>query len=584
MNARLLVLASLLPTAALADGSIVSSKHNLSVTGPGPIKATEETRVCVFCHVGHNGGPLGVNRPESSALYRPYESTTLAAPGSLGPTGASRLCLSCHDGTIALGETLASGTIHVSGTGASGRLPEGPSNLGTNLKRTHPVSFAPVPSSTLRPLDPEGKVRLDRKGELQCTACHDPHREDLDPAQRKFLTMPNRFSGLCTTCHAPEGWQSNPGAHQASTAPLGPKEGPKFPYATVAENGCASCHRPHAAGEQGRLLRTQETEKDDELCLGCHNGFVAKTDIASQVSLPFSHGSEAMGRERVHDASEGPWSTRFQLPERRASAQRHATCVDCHEPHAAFQRDATAPRIKGANAGTWGVDLQGEAVRPARFEYELCFKCHGDSANQPLLRGSVTLGTPRRVQEDPNLRLQFAPDAPSAHPVTQPGRALDVPSLKAPFTVSSLLYCTDCHGSSAAAGRDGPAARGPHGSQYPFLLARNLSTSDRTLESEQAYALCYGCHDRQVLLSDQSSFRLHRKHVVDSATPCTGCHASHGISPLRGTPRTAAHLMDFDTQVAGRTRKGELGYESLGPRHGTCTVACHGTEHAQTAY
>ncbi len=583
MSLRPLFLAVLLPAAALADGSVVSSKHNLSVTGPGPIRANEETRVCVFCHVGHSGAPMGGNRPDSTALYRPYESSTLKAPGSIGPTGASRLCLSCHDGTIALGETLASGTIAVSGAGAGGRIPDGPSNLGTNLERTHPVSFRPVPSSTLRPLEPESRVRLDRRGELQCTACHDPHRDDLDPVQRKFLTMPNRFSGLCTTCHALERWQSNPAAHQSANTPLGPKEAGKYPYATVAENGCGSCHRPHAAGEQGRLLRTQETEKDDELCLGCHNGFVAKTDIASLVALPYSHGG-ALGRERVHDASEGPFSTRFQLPERRASAPRHATCVDCHEPHAAFKSDATAPSIKGANSGAWGIDLNGEAVRPARFEYELCFKCHGDSANQPALRGSATTGTPRRAQYDPNLRLQFAPDAPSAHPVTQPGRAADVPSLKPPLSVSSMVYCSDCHGSSAASGRDGPAAKGPHGSTFPFLLARNLSTADQTLESEQAYALCYGCHERRVLLSDESAFRLHRKHVVDAATPCTGCHASHGVSPLRGTARTGAHLMDFDTQIAGRTKKGELGYESLGPRRGTCTVACHGVEHVQTVY
>jgi len=32
---------------------IAKTKHNLSVTGPGAIKATTETQICVFCHTPH---------------------------------------------------------------------------------------------------------------------------------------------------------------------------------------------------------------------------------------------------------------------------------------------------------------------------------------------------------------------------------------------------------------------------------------------------------------------------------------------------------------------------------------------------
>ena len=79
---------------------------------------------------------------------------------------------------------------------------------------------------------------------------------------------------------------------------------------------------------------------------------------------------------------------------------------------------------------------------------------------------------------------------------------------------------------------------GAHGSTYRPLLERNYTTADFTSESPTAYALCYKCHDRDVLLSDDSAFRLHAKHVVAGRTPCSACHAAHGVfGDLRHAPR-----------------------------------------------
>ena len=38
--------------------SIVTSKHNLSVSGTGDIKAASETELCLFCHTTHNSNPV----------------------------------------------------------------------------------------------------------------------------------------------------------------------------------------------------------------------------------------------------------------------------------------------------------------------------------------------------------------------------------------------------------------------------------------------------------------------------------------------------------------------------------------------
>ena len=92
--------------------SIVDSLHNLSVSGPGAVRATTQDEICVFCHTPHNARPdipYLWNRQDPAGPYIPYYSSTLKA--SVGqPTGTSRLCLSCHDGTIAPGAVLSQAT------------------------------------------------------------------------------------------------------------------------------------------------------------------------------------------------------------------------------------------------------------------------------------------------------------------------------------------------------------------------------------------------------------------------------------------------------------------------------------------
>src|SRR4051812_41640981 len=100
---RFLVAAACILAQATQADTILASKHDLSVAGPGTIKAVTESEVCIFCHTPHRAGqsPLW-NHTLSAATYIPYSSsTTKAAIGQ--PTGASKLCLSCHDGTVALG-------------------------------------------------------------------------------------------------------------------------------------------------------------------------------------------------------------------------------------------------------------------------------------------------------------------------------------------------------------------------------------------------------------------------------------------------------------------------------------------------
>ena len=190
--------------------SIVTSPHNLSVSGPGVIKSVTETRICIFCHSSHNAsaeGPLWNHETTSPESFKAYDRSTLKGTPEQ-PNGATKLCLSCHDGTIAVGGVYSvPGGITMQGVGAGGEIPSGRmSNLGTDLSGTHPVSIRfeqdlALTKSSLRwpPLDPAAEVGTDADGFVQCTTCHDAHgsRSEKLPFWKK-----ETFSQVCQVCHA----------------------------------------------------------------------------------------------------------------------------------------------------------------------------------------------------------------------------------------------------------------------------------------------------------------------------------------------------------------------------------------------
>jgi predicted CXXCH cytochrome family protein len=570
---RLLLALLLLSTAhARSGGSVVGSKHDLSVSGPGPIRAVSEGDACIFCHIPHEALPGGLsNRPDPKAAYVPYESSTMSArPGA--PTGASRICLSCHDGTIAVGRTHVRDIPTTGGAIAPGRG----SYIGTDLRNTHPISFAPPASNKTRRPAPGDPVHYDRSGQLQCTSCHDPHRQNGDPLVGKFLVKPTQRSQLCLSCHDALATSPQGSSHALAAASFAPQQGNLAGYASVGDAGCNACHLSHHGDGQGRLLDRPGSD-DDAPCLRCHGASgVARKSIGPDLAKRSAHVSASGG---VHDAAEGRPGAARKIPETSPGTKRHVACVDCHDPHRATDRPAVAPGVGGALDGVWGIDPSGQRVEQVRFEYELCFKCHGDSANQPLLANPTA---PRRSSGDTNLRLAFAADAPSYHPVVTTGRAASVPSLKPTYGPGSTIACGDCHASESGPGAGGAGPRGPHGSVNPFLLERSYLTADFTPEGPAAYALCYKCHDRDVLLSSRSSFPDHALHLRIAA-PCSACHTAHGVSARTGTPSANAHLIDFDTSIV-QPSGGVRRYTSTGVGTGSCTLTCHGESHSNKSY
>ena len=561
----LAVLAALL-FSGWAYADILTSKHNLSVSGPGPIKSTTEEEVCVFCHTPHRARTdtgLLWNRDDSSATYSQYQSSSLTAVVGQ-PTGASKLCLSCHDGTIALGD-LVSRQAEIPFAGGIRFLPDGDSLLGTNISDDHPVSFvydeslAIANGELVSPSTLTNAVKLDESDELQCTSCHDPHDDTFE----KFLVRPNNFSDLCATCHTRTDWSFSSHATSIATwSGMGLDPWPDTEYTSVAENACRNCHAPHNAGEPARLLY-HIAEEDN--CLTCHNGNVATTDIEFEILKTFRHSVQDF--TQVHDPAEEP----------ATFMTNHVECVDCHNPHRVNSSTASAPVIGGTQLGVSGITASGlEAVPDANFQYEICFKCHADNNVKSFV--PIT-----RQHAQINTRMEFDLANPSYHPVEGIGNNPNVPSLISPLTENSIIYCTDCHNSDTSTASGGPGPDGPHGSIYSPILERNYTTADFTVESEFEYALCYKCHDSGSILSDDS-FGAHRKHVFEKDAPCSACHDPHGVSASQGNPFNNSHLINFDLNIVSPNSRGLLMFEDLGTFSGQCYLSCHDKEHDPKDY
>lgn len=607
-----LVLVALLGEPGAAQRlSVTESVHDLSPSGPGTVKGSSGY-ACLFCHAPHNvlddQTPLW-NQQLSTQPYTAYTSTTYHQSGQQPVVGSpTKLCLSCHDGTIAPGQTVSSGFIPMSSAMRSTTV------LGADLRASHPVSFAsPVADNgELNPLlfaspprtaDPAVKLPQNR---VECTTCHEPHTPNLDPVVNKFLVRDSSGGQLCLACHDPSrptatflrGWATGQHALANHSTNGNPALGG---YATVAANACMSCHSSHNGGAGGRVLRQSE----EAACASCHSGTnltPALPDVmGSFTRAAYRHPVQLSG---LHDPAENAAPL---------NSSRHAECTDCHNSHAAGgSAGAAAPAAQSALTGATGVSAADGVtpVFPAATEYEVCFKCHGNSSNKPQSSTFSDFGrTPFRsnysgVADPYNVRLNFQSQV-ARHNVTQPARSGISPSLRAnmldmngsssgrSLAVGTYLYCSDCHNSDVARGIGGNGANGPHGSSFNHLLERRYefepipatpggSTAGVAYSPSLSgsYALCDKCHDVQNgVVNNDAIFRQHQKHVVEERASCATCHAPHGMQGA--TAITNGRLINFDTKIVGPNGSGILRIDTAAR---TCSLRCHGEDHNNEHY
>ena len=298
----------------------VLGTHNLASGGASP--TTGFLAPCQFCHAPHSGihgTPSLWSQKLSTASYTLYTSPTLVnQPQQPAIASVSNLCLSCHDGTVAPGQTTPYGNIKMQGS------MQGQDVFGTNLQSVHPFNFKLGSNNLLQQADNlvssvytngttgNTAVKLINNN-VQCTSCHEPHVQNIDPAAQNFLVVNNSQSALCLACHistpagsfpalaqmikaqagttdssqavngAPTRTNTDVGTVDRSTALMSWRLGAHAeasnrisksaeaifgPYGDVRLNACLSCHTPHNGTGSELLVGPKKVSSEAEKALG----------------------------------------------------------------------------------------------------------------------------------------------------------------------------------------------------------------------------------------------------------------------------------------------------------------------------
>jgi predicted CXXCH cytochrome family protein len=621
----------------------VIGMHDMGPFGQSP--TTGGLTTCQYCHAPHSAKfdihPLWSQQLSTVTNYALYTDPTMVnQPQEPALGSASNLCLSCHDGSIAPGQTSPYGSIKMSGS------MNGQDVFGTNLQGVHPFNFklplqsAPnlLPSVVASGVTGNPAVKL-INGNVQCTTCHDPHVQSIDPVAQNFLVMNNANSALCLACHVSDtGQVLNATSHSPRTQggvmeSLSRSPSIKFnpfttwfksaheqtvykvarnaklgPYGNTKQNGCLSCHAPHNAPGAASLLTgpTQPVPNMDPVtqnCMSCHNGGSNISPAIPNVFAEFAKiGHPFPTGKNQHNAKESEV----------LNNNRHATCVDCHDPHATNQTTSfVLTSIRGSQYGATGISASDgtSVLNPAANQFETCLRCHGTSAGKQILPIFGYLPTRIVTAGDPlNLIPQFNVMARSSHPVMHDSNSpLPQPSLLKFMwnldghtqgrPLGTRILCTDCHNSDDDREFGGSGPNGPHGSRFFHILERRYEfsqvapgvppaagpgTAIQNLlppivdpGADGPYSLCAKCHSLSNVMSN-ASFSKHALHI-NAGFSCSVCHTAHGIGASSASV-SGERMVNFDLGVVAQNDRSKAPI-SYTRSTNTCTLKCHNVNH-----
>jgi predicted CXXCH cytochrome family protein len=417
-------------------------------------------------------------------------------------------------------------------------------------------------------------VRDGSSGQL-CLACH-------TPASRTVNGQSNYLAGWTNGIHATA-------ANSISNQPTVNLGG----YPSVALSACEACHAEHNAPGGPRLLRGMN-ESD---CAACHSGGSNLSPIPLNVFAEFAKaGHPFSSASGSHDANESVL----------LNQNRHATCVDCHNPHAANQVTAflPPPGMRASQNGAGGISATDgiTVVNPAVNQYDNCLRCHGSSTGKTAVPATFGyLPVWAVAAADPlNVIPQLALLSASSHPVTHPRTSpYPQPSLRSFMlnqdgatpgrAMGTQIFCTDCHNSDDNREFGGNGPNGPHGSKWTHILERRYEFSQASgpgqlitnlfpnpdLSVTGPYALCGKCHDLGNVTSN-ATFNQHALHI-NAGFSCSACHTGHGMGSTSGSI-TGERLVNFDINVVAPNGATPVSYSRA---TNSCSLTCHNHPHAQ---
>lgn len=352
-----------------------------------------------------------------------------------------------------------------------------------------------------------------------CTLCHTQDNEPGTMLHEPFA------KGECLTCHNPHGGtlpQLLRGDRYSETCTTCHKDmaaAHNSVHGPVSIGACGACHEPHSSSHRS-LLKAEGRD----LCLKCHVRTGIDIDTRQVVHAP------ALGDCQVcHDAHATNNSSLL-------SEDTNDLCLECHidvahtidtasTQHAAVTTKRGCTNCHAAHATNHASLLRSDARN-------LCFECHDRPITLP--DGSTIV----------NMQKVMASGTSLHGSLTERG-------------------CAECHQI--------------HGGDHRRLLVDHYPSTMYFPFSESSYALCFGCHDRALVMdantTSATGFRngatnLHFVHVNRDrkGRSCRTCHDAHAASPDK-------HIRDNVPYGPGGWKL-PLRYESL-PDGGTCGGACH---------
>jgi hypothetical protein len=348
---------------------------------------------------------------------------------------------------------------------------------------------------------------------------------------------------------------------------------------------------------------------EEDSCRNCHSGGsnVSAPNVFAEFGMTGQSGAlpPATGTKvghpfpsgtNVHDAAETIL----------LNNNRHSTCADCHNPHAANQVTIfpNLPAIRVSQTGVAGIAMDGQTVlTPAVNQYENCLRCHGSSTGKAANAVYGYLPSRALAAGDPlNVIFEFSPTATSRHPVMVP-RNSPYPQLSLLPTMtniqgitmsgqnarntSSQTLCSDCHNSDDNREFGGTGPNGPHGSIWSHVLERRYVFSQAAAPGQTIinlfpnpdlsiagpYAMCAKCHNLSNILSN-ATFSEHSRHINDGFS-CSACHTAHGMGAQSGNI-SGERLVNFDANVVAQNGSTPISYNRA---TNSCSLVCHNQAH-----
>lgn len=376
-----------------------------------------------------------------------------------------------------------------------------------------------------------------------CDACH----EYVDPVQHTF-DLKRQGKDLCIFCHID------------TTGTEGP-----FVHAPVSDGQCLACHNPHG-GDSRRLLRSDSV---NGVCFQCH----AQVMAGSHAHRPAAEDCTA-----CHEPHTAQHARLLRVPGEQLCATCHddvlksvsamahphkpaqGDCLTCHSPHAtdsvSILKQSPRDLCLSCHAEVGRTISAATHPHSVTTDERACLNCHAAHASDHasmLLKDTVA--TCLECHKKPIV-------------VSETRKIAGVPELAAPkfFTHGPIQQgeCSACHD--------------VHGGSLANLLVEPYPASFYLTYTEDAYALCFKCHDRALIESTddqvQTRFRdgnrnLHAVHVASSAQgrSCRACHAVHAS-------RFKSLLAD---SVTFGQWKLPINYTPT-PTGGSCAPGCHAPE------